>query len=619
MTDLNLFSDPTPPAAVAGAGSADAPASEHGSDRRETSASPRTSRGGAMACAKPSPGRRPGRRDASASPTATAGVAAGAGEPSSVYLLGLLDELVVGLRSLGGERLEERLGLVGRCDARLAGVRAETVAALAERVGEAGAAEVLRGDLKQSRGGAKREVQFAGRLADLPGTAEALAAGTITPQHARAIADAAAHTPVDEAVLLAAAEKEPADVFGHTVRDHVNERSAGEDLEERRRRQRAQREANIKRQSDGMYKLFGTFDPVAGARIELALAAMANKVWHAEDARNRATPAQRYADALEALITRQGAGKPQRATLVIVADYDLVAGQLRDARLIDGTPLAPSELLQLALDADILPALFDTKGQPLWLGHKYRHANTAQRIALAVRDGGCAVCGCLQQLLPSPPRHLVGERRAHRHRQSLPALQRLPPQADPRTRRPTHPRPRRQIQPRTPTQPTTAHRPQRQSPHEQTRPVGPPNQHCRSVRHRQSTPPTLTPAPPNQQRRSVRHRQSTPPTLTTAPHQPPTAEAGTPGDGAGAISPDAPPTATGGPAGHPSPAPTSRRPSNPELRLRQALAGRPARTVRNAAAPERQDRRTSEQRIFVLTRSQFASGPSDKLQSCNYT
>ena len=346
-----------------------------------------------MACAKPSPGRRPGRRDASASPTATAGVAAGAGEPSSVYLLGLLDELVVGLRSLGGERLEERLGLVGRCDARLAGVRAETVAALAERVGEAGAAEVLRGDLKQSRGGAKREVQFAGRLADLPGTAEALAAGTITPQHARAIADASAHTPVDEAVLLAAAEKEPADVFGHTVRDHVNERSAGEDLEERRRRQRAQREANIKRQSDGMYKLFGTFDPVAGARIELALAAMANKVWHAEDARNRATPAQRYADALEALITRQGAGKPQRATLVIVADYDLVAGQLRDARLIDGTPLAPSELLQLALDASILPALFDTKGQPLWLGHKYRHANTAQRIALAVRDKGCAVCG----------------------------------------------------------------------------------------------------------------------------------------------------------------------------------------------------------------------------------
>ena len=78
---------------------------------------------------------------------------------------------------------------------------------------------------------------------------------------------------------------------------------------------------------------------------------------------------------------------------MVIADYDLVAGQLRDARLIDGTPLAPSELLKIALNANILPALFNTKGQPLWLGHKYRHATVAQRIALAVRDKGCVGCG----------------------------------------------------------------------------------------------------------------------------------------------------------------------------------------------------------------------------------
>ena len=84
--------------------------------------------------------------------------------------------------------------------------------------------------------------------------------------------------------MLVAAGKEPADVFAHTVRDHVNERSAGEGLEERRRRQRARREANIKKESDGMYKLFGTFDPVAGARIETALAATAKKLRHGEDA-----------------------------------------------------------------------------------------------------------------------------------------------------------------------------------------------------------------------------------------------------------------------------------------------------------------------------------------------
>ena len=318
---------------------------------------------------------------------------AGAGAPTTGHLLGLLDALVVGFRALGGERLEERLRLVGRCDARLAGVRTETVAALAARDGEAKVAEVLRNDLKQSRGGAKREVQFAGRLTDLPATAGALAAGAITAQHARTIADAAAHTPVDEAELLAAAEREPADVFARTVRDHVNERSAGEDLEERRRRQRAQREVSLKQESNGMYKLFGTFDPVAGARIETALGAAAKQLWHAEDAKRRATPAQRFADALEMLVTRNGTGKAQSTTLLVIADYDTVTGQLRDARLADGTPLAPSELLRLALDADILPALFDTKGQPLWLGHKYRHASAAQRIALAARDKGCAVCG----------------------------------------------------------------------------------------------------------------------------------------------------------------------------------------------------------------------------------
>ena len=121
--------------------------------------------------------------------------------------------------------------------------------------------------------------------------------------------------------MLTAAGKEPVDEFGRTVRDHVNERTAAEDLEERRRRQRARREANIKQESDGMYKLFGTFDPVAGARIETALANMAKQIRLDEDPKGRATPAQRYADALEALITRQGAGtggKPQRTTLLVI-------------------------------------------------------------------------------------------------------------------------------------------------------------------------------------------------------------------------------------------------------------------------------------------------------------
>ena len=346
--------------------------------------------------AGPSAERRCGERHRTTGSTRTAATVAGGvavpGE-TAAHAAELLDALVVTLRSLSGEWLEERLGLVGRCEARLAAVKSETVAELARLVGEAGAAEAVRDRTRNSRGAAKRDVRLAGQLADLPDTSEALADGAITPQHARMIAEAAEQTTVDEPELLAAAASEPTDVFGRTLRDHVNDRTADEDLEARRRRQRARREVSITRQPDGMYKLFGLFDPVAGARVETALAAAARKLRRAEDPNNRATVPQRFADALEMLVTRSGKGAKQSTTLLVIADYDVVAGQLAGARLVDGTPLTADELVRLALEAKILPALFDTEGQPLWLGREYRDANEAQRIALAARDRGCIGCG----------------------------------------------------------------------------------------------------------------------------------------------------------------------------------------------------------------------------------
>ena len=305
----------------------------------------------------------------------------------------LVEALLVGLRSLGGELLEERLGLVGRCEAGLAAVRSETVAELARRDGEAKAAEAVRDRLRQSRGSAKRDVKLAGQLAELPETAEALADGDITPQHAKIIAEAAEHTDVDEAELLDAAATQPTDVFGHTVRHHVTERSAGEDLQERRRRQRARRELSIKQQSDGMYKLFGLFDPLAGARIQTALDAAANKIRRSEDLANRATVPQRYADALELLATAGDAAGAQSTTLLVIAQYDAVAGRVAGAHLPDGTPVTADELVQLAVNAKVVPAIFDTPGRPLWLGRASRDANAAQRIALAARDGRRVGCG----------------------------------------------------------------------------------------------------------------------------------------------------------------------------------------------------------------------------------
>ena len=309
------------------------------------------------------------------------------------------------VRGLADRELEARLVFVGRCESRLAAVKAEMVGELARRRGEGHAADVLRDSLKQSRGRAKQDVKLAEQLGRAPGTAEALRSGAITAKQAKMIAEAVEQAPSGdsggEAELLEAAGRESEDLLARTVRDFVNEQTR-DDLGERRKRQREQRYLNIKQEPDGMFSLIGRFDPVAGSRIETALTATANRLFHAEDAKHRLSSGQRMADALEQLAanSRSGAGKAgktagktQGVDLLVVADYDTIAGQLRDARLVDGTPLSIEELLGLACDARILPTIFKGKREPLWLGRGKRHASVRQRAVLAVRDKGCVGCG----------------------------------------------------------------------------------------------------------------------------------------------------------------------------------------------------------------------------------
>ncbi|MCY4632029.1 MAG: DUF222 domain-containing protein, partial [bacterium] len=242
--------------------------------------------------------------------------ASAAGADPGGWLSAVLGVLREGLGSLGVDRLDERLGLVGRVESAAAALRSETVAAIAGRRGEAEAAVAVRDRLRESRSKAKRDVLLAGRLEWLPDTVEALAGGAITARQAQMIAEAAEETSIDEKELLAAAAEQAADRFGRTVRDHLNERTAGEDLEQRRRRQRERREFSIRAQADGMFRLSGWLDPLAGARVQTALGAEYRRLFKAEDPKKRATTPQLYADAFESLATRGGGGKAPRTSLV---------------------------------------------------------------------------------------------------------------------------------------------------------------------------------------------------------------------------------------------------------------------------------------------------------------
>ncbi len=287
----------------------------------------------------------------SAGAAGVAGTAVGVGAAGGFVRGGglgvdLLVELLVSdpvVRDLGDRELEARLVLFGKCESRLAALKAETVAEVTRRRGSGHAADVLRDSLRQSRGRAKQDVQLAEQLSRTPGTADALRSGSITAKQAKMIAEAVEQAPSGdsggEAGLLDAAGRESEDLFARTVRDYMNEQTR-DDLGERRARQRERRYLNIKQEPDGMFSLMGRFDPVAGSRIETALTATANRLFHAEDAKSRLSSGQRMADALEQLVTNSGgagktAGKAQGVDLLVVADYDTIAGQLRDARLVD--------------------------------------------------------------------------------------------------------------------------------------------------------------------------------------------------------------------------------------------------------------------------------------------
>ncbi|MCY3608797.1 MAG: DUF222 domain-containing protein [Acidimicrobiales bacterium] len=102
---------------------------------------------------------------------------------------------------------------------------------------------------------------------------------------------------------------------------------------------------------------------------------------------------QRAADAITQLILEPAAKRPSGASLIVVADYDTVSHQLTGGRLGDGTPIPIGEIAKLAVDAEVLPAIFEAATGDLRMGRSRRTATDLQRAALALRDKGCVGCG----------------------------------------------------------------------------------------------------------------------------------------------------------------------------------------------------------------------------------
>ena len=299
----------------------------------------------------------------------------------------------VDVAGLCGEGLRARLGEIARAESRLAAMKADTLGEIARRSGDGAAAHAATNAMAVSGRRARSEVKDAVQLGGLEATREGLSAGSVPVGHAQLIARAADDAPVDEAFLAERAPLEGYDEFRRTVARHVAEVS-GDDGASVLERQRQARSGKIHtRHSDGMTVLHLEVDPVTGARLGTVIAAAERRLFKDEDPTARRTPPQCAADAITQLILEPDAKRAAGASLIVVADYDTVNHQLVNGRLADGTPIPIGEIAKIAVDAEVLPTIFEAATGDLRMGRSRRTATDLQRAALALRDKGCIGCG----------------------------------------------------------------------------------------------------------------------------------------------------------------------------------------------------------------------------------
>ena len=278
---------------------------------------------------------------------------------------------------------------------------AAKVIAQGERHGDGGA-EVLAEAAGLSRREAHSHMKTARVIEAVPAVRDAVEEGRVPVANAKRLAEAVQKTSAEDvqrdADLLIKAESMRPEQFAKEARRWATERQ-GDGGEGDYRRRRARRCVRIWDADDGMVRLHGEFDAVAGKRIANRMRAEARRL-HKLDKRDTSANSggrrsfdQCMADALDHLTA--GAGSPAGgpvADIALVAHVDKDTGRLI-GELPSGERLPAAVLEELFCCAEVTPVIYDTKGRPIWCGHTKRTANKAQFKALIARYGGCFACG----------------------------------------------------------------------------------------------------------------------------------------------------------------------------------------------------------------------------------
>ena len=324
----------------------------------------------------------------------------------------LLDAVRSGKVSL--TRLKNMMATSRSLEAKVAALQTDLARSIAlrERHGDGGAS-VLCDQGGKSRSQARRCLNTAEALDEMPQVRSAVDAGEMSLTNAERLAHTAKRTApeaVDAAAdLLAKARELPPDRFAREA-DAWTQHHQADHGHDDYLRQRRQRYLRVRKDGDKV-RIEGQYDLEAGTRIGSRLQRLAEALRRQDDQAARAcvgagaddgrrTWDQLQADALDQLASgaessgRKDPGGGPNAEVIVVADIGVLTGDNPEGRCeIPGVgPVPPAVLERIACDAHLTGILFH-KGRPLYHGATVRTATRDQRRALIARDGGCIGCG----------------------------------------------------------------------------------------------------------------------------------------------------------------------------------------------------------------------------------
>ena len=277
-------------------------------------------------------------------------------------------------------------------------------------------AEVLRQGARLPTRESKRMAKMAKQLSDMPKVKERFATGEITPGHVNALANAAEKVgpeavESDEGLLKAADQMLP-DSFDRHARKWSHQKLIEQGIDPLERQRRA-REAKLWVEKEtGLGVLMAKlprpqFEHLRQAVDKHYMHHLRQDGANGQDPDEVRIPKHRLADVVFELLTNRNAftgefitetvGIKAKAStqLILTAPVGVVDGTNPNGQVeIIGVGPVPRQILRtLTPDTELAGMIFDRRGRPLWLGRNQRLGNIAQRLAVAVRDGGCFECG----------------------------------------------------------------------------------------------------------------------------------------------------------------------------------------------------------------------------------